>query len=1041
MMSGCAAPIRPGKRDGNKTGLKRRIGAGRSELARRAAVAALFCVSASAAGAVSVWTVSLGVASGVGLCMLSPKVRRPAGASAMRRGSAILGPDILGFGLLAFFVALPDGHGLIVLSPGRDALLHVAVFDPSAADRVLAWWHGFPAETAIPTAILSESHDPFAGVAGLAITLDAALYPFAGITLPYRRGAAWIFTGGAPEGNVMLATLHAADAPPALRQDLAAMAESFAFGQATAAPAALDAPLSAAEALALMAGQVDGGCTARELAGDAFAEALAALGLAPQLVAGCAGGSVEAAVVSLPQDPRQTQAGAGAMPWLRLFMAGSGKDLALADPARRVMVLLRADGAAGFRIEVADLAPAPFGMIATTPGTGKAAAPGPLFAGAPSPAWELHLARGGREEWTRFEGGAFVADVPAGGDYHVTGLRTVEPVVRLPKAGDRFATRLRFDIDTGTLDNMVIALVEPGLEGWLDWHDHEVWLGLERDGDAVPELLLAVQQQKQRRLAVPDARVLDGLEIELRPDGLILVSNGTGTVLMEGRMATVPGVGPWHLQISATAPVYETRAFLALREVRLEEVPFDPDAGPDVLLGDSPQEAVLFDGRTPGPHLAVHGPDKTDFAGLFRFGGGLRLEAEASALLGLGLYSPDPVIWLDRFGPGASARLRLEFDPAATAGVQVALAAPMSYANQDAGQPNALLHWRRMDGAHYLTRTIGRAAPIHAAVPAMPEVVDLVLSPDGLQVLAEGFPDDVLPWPVLQPGAGLRLHVLATGDHDSQPAAMALRRITLLRTPAPPPVPDSLPPSAVEPLPVVRLFPDPAAPWEGYGLAGQIFDAAGQVAPDGSVTVTAPEGYEGGRAGILSPVPVAVLDRRLDRTLYGLTFAFDPAATDGTEIILSQTRQADMTGSGEIYIQLVREAQGRLAGDWLLQVQGGHYAIWTRRLPAALMARWDGRLTVRIDKGAATVSLPGITDLFAPDFVGFRDGVSIFASVHSLSSERYGPAKMALRGVEGGWITPPGMTPRARLLLLGTAEFDAKDYVRLLRAELEETVR
>lgn len=35
----------------------------------------------------------------------------------------------------------------------------------------------------------------------------------------------------------------------------------------------------------------------------------------------------------------------------------------------------------------------------------------------------------------------------------------------------------------------------------------------------------------------------------MRPDGLILVSNGTGAVLLEGRLAALPGDGPFHLQI------------------------------------------------------------------------------------------------------------------------------------------------------------------------------------------------------------------------------------------------------------------------------------------------------------------------------------------------------------------------------------------------------------------------------------------------------------------------------------------------------------
>ena len=96
-----------------------------------------------------------------------------------------------------------------------------------------------------------------------------------------------------------------------------------------------------------------------------------------------------------------------------------------------------------------------------------------------------------------------------------------------------------------------------------------------------------------------------------------------------------------------------------------------------------------------------------------------------------------------------------------------------------------MLHWRKLGDAHYLTRTIDTAEPRSSAVPAMPAAVDLVLTPDGVQIVAEGFPGDVLPWPVLQSGAGLRLYVLAMGDHDSQPAQMALRRITLIRTPGP----------------------------------------------------------------------------------------------------------------------------------------------------------------------------------------------------------------------------------------------------------------
>lgn len=53
------------------------------------------------------WAVVLPVACGLALYGLWPAVPRPAGAMAMHRGSAVIGPDLIGFGLLTLFVALP----------------------------------------------------------------------------------------------------------------------------------------------------------------------------------------------------------------------------------------------------------------------------------------------------------------------------------------------------------------------------------------------------------------------------------------------------------------------------------------------------------------------------------------------------------------------------------------------------------------------------------------------------------------------------------------------------------------------------------------------------------------------------------------------------------------------------------------------------------------------------------------------------------------------------------------------------------------------
>lgn len=909
-------------------------------------------------------------------------------------------------------VTVPDGW-----QPVGTATEHLADYTgPDGTLLTVRWW--FPDE-------------PLTGAEG--VSFVARSFP-AGPALVIRSGAGGLqrvtvaFDQRSATGEILLLSLEGTASAEALEALLQPVAQSVRFGAretAIAAPLAEPAPQKtpadghADDILALLSDLFGGDCAAVPVKGDALAAALAPAQV--QARGTCTGQTVELALLALPEDPRRAS-GPLQMLYLRAFMAGGGRVVALADPQQGALVLLRPDGAAGFAAEVTDLP--------------KPAAP--LFAGEPSAAWELHLARSGQSEWTRYENGAFIADVPAGPDYRTTGLRTVDPLVRLPGASDGFSTRITLDIQTARLQNVVIALVQTGQQGRLDWDDHEIWLGIEHRPDTPAELVLAVQGQVKERVPVPGADVLAGLVLTMRPDGLIRVSNGTGAVLAEARMAPVPTPGPYHLQISATAPLGDVAAFLALREVRLEEVPTDLAAlDPAALPADAPQEVVLFDGQGPGVLMALHGPRGMDPA-VARFDNGLIVRAEAAALQGIGLYSVDPVVWLDRFGPGASARLRLEFDPSATSGVEVALAAPMSNADNEPGLPGLRLHWRRLGEGFFLTRSPDRDPPRYAAVPAMPAVVDVVLHPEGVQMLAEGFPDDILPWSMARDGAGLRLFVLAKGDHESLPAEMALRRITLLRTPgaaepAPAPAPE------VAPLPETSHFP--ADGWEGYGLAGVDFTAVGSFAADGSVAVDVPEGNEAGRAGVLSPVPVAVLDHRLERTGHRLTYAFDPDGTDGFEIILSQSRLPEMEDGSEVILQLVRQSEGRMAGDWLLHVWGGYYKTWTRRIPGKVMQDWDGRFEVALTRGTVQVTLPGITRLVAPDFIGIRPGVSLFTTVHSRSPLRYGPAKMALRAITGGWITPAGMTERARLVLLGPEGFDPEAWLGLLRDELEEQVR
>lgn len=82
-------------------------GRGASQLLRRVLAGACLCAALLGAGVVAAWKAVLLAGLGLALYAFWPPVRVRPGALVLRRGPAILGPDLIGFGLLAFFVALP----------------------------------------------------------------------------------------------------------------------------------------------------------------------------------------------------------------------------------------------------------------------------------------------------------------------------------------------------------------------------------------------------------------------------------------------------------------------------------------------------------------------------------------------------------------------------------------------------------------------------------------------------------------------------------------------------------------------------------------------------------------------------------------------------------------------------------------------------------------------------------------------------------------------------------------------------------------------
>ena len=898
--------------------------------------------------------------------------------------------------------SFPAGPALVVRSRSADRSVVKVVFERENADQERLLFL-IESETATPEA------------------LEAALEPF----LQRLR-----FAGDAePEIQA-----------PDLQQQVNAPAADVVPEVPVPAPLTFDAVLAA------LTPRLGGDCAPVDPPGLPASAVLTSLAMAPEAAAVCAGQGGTILALRLPQDPRMGQAGLLGMAYLRSFLAQGRKPLVLVDLAHGAWVTVTAADGAGIAVAVADLADlAESGTAAPPAADAGLPARTQIFSGELTAAWLPHAVRGGKfDEWARFAGGSLRVDIATPPDFATTGLKSAEPVLTLPSPGDLHALRLQFDFDTATTNNAVFALVPAEQLGKLDWDVAEIWVAVEQKRDAALQLVLAVQRQVQARFNIADRGDLAGLTLELRPDGMILLTNAADRVLLEGRMAARPLAADLHLQVSGTSPGHQEPARLDLRGITLERVAFAQN-DPAALLTDAAQTLTLFDGNVLGPHFAIHGiPRGADFAGKLRIASGLYVDSpQGDGLNGLGLYAPQPVVWLDRFGRGASARLRFEFDPSQTSGFQLALGSTFTYSDADAGFPRFVLDWHKMaDGTIKASRWIDRDSERLDLTPAaMPAVVELVLSPGGVQVLAEGFPDDLLPWDALREGQSFRLYAVAKAGTKADPVSMALDRITLTRTPQTESPLDPSPMPGVEPLPTVRHFPDPQAPWEPYALAGLTFDEAGRFDAEGAVIVDVAAKYEGGRAGVLSPAPVALLDERIGKTPYRLTLRFDPALTDGLEVMLSNQKVADMWKGSEVALSLVRQSGGREAGSYVLTLTKDYYAYWTRTIPAQDMARWDGTMLLDLAPGTLTITLPDIVTHRGTSFVGIAKEAAFHMVVQSLSDLKYGAARMALRQVDGEWIMPPMMSARERMLLTDSAAFDAETYLDLLGAGLSEDIR
>ncbi len=661
-----------------------------------------------------------------------------------------------------------------------------------------------------------------------------------------------------------------------------------------------------------------------------------------------------------------------------------------------------------------------------------------LFAGDMAGAWVPYQADGGKfKDFAKVENGMLVVDVPAGNGWGRTGMYSDAALVTSPR-GARDGVRLSVRLDPQGTSDAVISLVPAEARADDEWRYHHVRVGVHLEAEDGPRTLtLWVAQQAVMTREI--AAVPERMDIVLRPDDAVLVTDGDGKILLQGVLnLDVPKEG--YRLYALTGSVSKRRGKplrLALRSIARSPEPFAAGPAHD-SVPEGGQRVVLFEngvlGRWWSP-LAGQGGDFRKHATLDD--GEIAVDVPAGARWGkVGIYSPGPLLWLDRFGPGGESGVTFEFDPARTTGFVVALSPLYNLKDNDPSKPHVWVQWNaREDGSGgrgmvLVKPDFPKTAWEGDTPAAAPGRVTVRISPDGVLVQGLGGPDERYPWKCAMPNMGFRVYAFSQAEKAGLPVRMALRRVTMDRvTGAPLPPPE--PAGGVAPLEVKALFAGPGETWEPYAVNGADFGAQARFEGNRLVADVPSGKLSWPKAGIVSRESLIEFNERILRTPYAVRLVCDPARTTGFEAVFRGSKSPQMDKGAEVAVSLARQESGEDAGAYVLSLSGDNaiYRNWSRRVDARWVEEnWDGVLEVRFGDGWVEAALPGGPAVRGTDLRTGK-GWSYHMAVTTCPGGKHDAARLALERIEGGWVTPHGMTLDERWTYVDDDDFDAGAFV------------
>ena len=447
----------------------------------------------------------------------------------------------------------------------------------------------------------------------------------------------------------------------------------------------------------------------------------------------------------------------------------------------------------------------------------------------------------------------------------------------------------------------------------------------------------------------------------------------------------------------------------------------------------SPADEVLFAGA-PTDRLLPHQAHGGVFENHARYeGGALVVDVpEGNAWGKVGLFSADPLVWLDDFHDDAEVRVTFALDPERTTGFGLALAEPGwgGVGGNDPGYPSVRFYWIRETGG-------GSArAELHVdphpaddfwkgtLPPEAPAEVAFVLTPGSVGIEVDGARIAERPWKAAGDGVGLRIYAFSHPVDAHVPVQMALTGIRVSHLYSAIAAPSG-PAPGVEPLPTQALFEGAAIPaFEPAATAGGDFEAFARY-EEGALVVDVPEGHSWGKTGLISAEPLVVLDERARETAVRIGLDVDPAHTSTFVVALSGDKVVEMWPGHQVWFTFAK-----LDGEdaYQLQIHASPYNDRVRKFPAAWFdAHWDGHIEYDVGADLGCMRVPSGPALCAqvPTSVGNR----LYATILAHAPLQGAATGLVLKQVTRGLVTPPGMTADRRWFFVEDDSFDPDSFL------------